>query len=228
MNQSNMTFLQTIEANWLLVAAVLVAALLLAIWLIGRATRPKVRDRRPDVLDEGAAPAQRNQALIDTPPAAAMASAPIVAPGGAGMMAGVGEVVAHAARDNAQAVEEVEEERASIEADMAQPEPAVAPDSEPVMPAPTAPLATETPAGPGEGDDLRKIKGVGPKLVTTLHALGVTRYEQIAGWTDADLDALDAQLGAFAGRPRRDSWVEQARLLSSGDTSDYESKFGKL
>jgi predicted flap endonuclease-1-like 5' DNA nuclease len=143
-------------------------------------------------------------------------------------MAGVGEAVAHAARDNAQAVEEVEEERASIEADMAQPEPAAAPDSEPVMPAPTAPLATETPAGPGEGDDLRKIKGVGPKLVTTLHALGVTRYEQIAGWTDADLDALDAQLGAFAGRPRRDSWVEQARLLSSGDKSGYESKFGKL
>jgi len=80
----------------------------------------------------------------------------------------------------------------------------------------------------GTADDLRKIKGVGPKLVTLLGSLGVTSYAQIAGWSEDDLDRIDAQLGGFAGRPRRDGWVEQARLLAAGDTKGYEAKFGKL
>jgi predicted flap endonuclease-1-like 5' DNA nuclease len=217
MNATDMTFLQMIEANWLLVTAALLIALLLVLWLFGRASRPKVRDRRPDVLDEGAAPAQRNQALIDTPPAASMAPPPIVPPAAAGTMAGLGEIVARGARDEVEAAEETQVEERAVQ------EPAFAPT------APAAPLeAAPQPVSAGEADDLRKIKGIGPKLVTTLHALGITRYAQIAAWTDADLDALDTQLGAFAGRPRRDSWVEQARLLSSGDTADYEAKFGKL
>ena len=65
-------------------------------------------------------------------------------------------------------------------------------------------------------------------MLTLLNSLGVTRFAQIAAWSDADLDDLDGKLGAFAGRPRRDNWVEQARLLASGDTGDYEAKFGKL
>ena len=77
-------------------------------------------------------------------------------------------------------------------------------------------------------DDLTRIKGVGPKLVQQLHALGVTSFEQIAAWDDAEIDRIDAQLGRFAGRIRRDAWTEQARLLSAGDTAGYEAKFGKL
>ena len=46
--------------------------------------------------------------------------------------------------------------------------------------------------------------------------------------TDADLATLDGKLGAFAGRPARDNWVEQAKLLSAGDAAGYEAKFGKL
>jgi predicted flap endonuclease-1-like 5' DNA nuclease len=86
----------------------------------------------------------------------------------------------------------------------------------------------ETADGEIVADDLRKIKGLGPKMLTVLHALGITTFAQIAAWTDADLDDLDTRLGAFAGRPRRDNWVEQARLLSGGDTGAYEAKFGKL
>ena len=77
-------------------------------------------------------------------------------------------------------------------------------------------------------DDLTRIKGVGPKLVQQLHALGVTSFDQIAAWDDADIDRIDAQLGRFAGRIRRDGWTEQARLLAAGDTAGYEAKFGKL
>jgi predicted flap endonuclease-1-like 5' DNA nuclease len=79
-----------------------------------------------------------------------------------------------------------------------------------------------------EGDDLSRIKGLGPKLRTLLAGLGITRFEQIASWSEADLDELDGKLGAFAGRPRRDNWVEQAKLLSAGNTAGYEEKFGKL
>lgn len=78
------------------------------------------------------------------------------------------------------------------------------------------------------GDDLTRIKGLGPKLARILADLGVTRFEQIAAWTEADLAAIDGKLGAFAGRPARDAWVAQAALLASGDVAAYEAKFGKV
>lgn len=79
-----------------------------------------------------------------------------------------------------------------------------------------------------EGDDLGRIKGVGPKLKALLTSLGITRYAQIAAWTEEDIARIDAQLGTFAGRATRDNWVEQARLLASGDTAAYEARFGKV
>jgi len=81
---------------------------------------------------------------------------------------------------------------------------------------------------PDDEDDLSQIKGLGPKLVETLRGLGVTRFAQIAAWDDADIDRIDAQLGRFQGRIRRDDWPAQARLLTAGDTAGYEATFGKL
>ncbi|WP_067732477.1 hypothetical protein [Novosphingobium naphthalenivorans] len=189
-----------IEANWLIFIAALLVGIAVAYWLFVHGTKPPRRDRRPDVLDEGAAPAQRNQALIDAPPAAQVdAPVHIDPPAMAGTMAGIGEVIAVAAQE---------------EVDNLAPEPA--PETVPEV------------AGAGEADDLRKIKGLGPKMLTLLTSLGITRYEQIAAWSDAELDELDTKLGSFAGRPRRDNWVEQAKLLAGGDTGAYEAKFGKL
>lgn len=84
------------------------------------------------------------------------------------------------------------------------------------------------PAPAAAGDDLGRIKGVGPKLKALLTSLGVTSYAQIAAWTDEDIAKIDAQLGTFAGRAKRDNWVEQAKLLANGDTAAYEAKFGKV
>jgi predicted flap endonuclease-1-like 5' DNA nuclease len=78
------------------------------------------------------------------------------------------------------------------------------------------------------GDDLTRIKGVGPKLVGILRSLGVTSFQQVADWSEADIDRVDAHLGRFQGRIRRDDWMTQARLLASGDTKGYEARFGKL
>lgn len=78
------------------------------------------------------------------------------------------------------------------------------------------------------GDDLTRIKGVGPKLAALLNSHGIKTFEQVAGWSEEDIDRIDGQLGRFEGRIRRDSWVEQAKLLSAGEDAAYEAKFGKL
>ena len=39
---------------------------------------------------------------------------------------------------------------------------------------------------------------------------------------------LDSKLGAFAGRPKKDNWMDQARHLAAGDKAAFEAQFGKL
>lgn len=206
-----------IEANLPVFAVALVLVLLVGWWLLRRGSSAPRRTHRPDVLDEGVAPAQRNQALIDAPAAAA-----IVPPPASGAMAGLGEIIAVAAQD------EVEQATLAEPASDAQPMPAAKPT--PAKPAPTkaASAPAVTPAVSGDGDDLSRIKGLGPKLRALLPTLGITTFAQIAAMTDADLDALDAKLGTFAGRPRRDNWVEQAKFLAAGDLNGFEGQFGKL
>jgi len=80
----------------------------------------------------------------------------------------------------------------------------------------------------GPGDTLTQLKGLGPKAASILNDLGVTRFDQIASWNAADVAAIDAQMGAFKGRIARDRWVEQAKLLSKGDTAAFEAEFGAL
>lgn len=100
----------------------------------------------------------------------------------------------------------------------------------PAEPPPAAPAEEERVAAPADGppDDLTRLKGLGPRLNGLLGQLGVSRYDQIAAWTPADIARIDAQLGTFRGRIERDGWVEQARLLAAGDVAGFEAKFGKL
>lgn len=217
-----------IEANWLIFIAALLVGIAVAYWVFVQGSKPARRQHRPDVLDEGASPAQRNQALIDSPPAAKFeAPVHLDPPPMAGVMAGIGEVIAVAAQEEADEARARKDEPQPEVPDAPEPPQTIAAEPD-ATPAPAAPPISETAEGEVAADDLRKIKGLGPKMLTVLHSLGITSYAQIAAWTDADLDQLDARLGAFAGRPRRDNWVEQARLLSSGDTGAYETKFGKL
>ena len=88
-----------------------------------------------------------------------------------------------------------------------------------------APKAAKASKGP---DNLRLIKGLGPKLNTMLNDLGVTRFDQIAALDAAAVAALDAKLGTFAGRITRDNFVDQAGLLAKGDVAGFEAKYGKL
>ncbi|MEM7529918.1 MAG: NADH-quinone oxidoreductase subunit NuoE [Pseudomonadota bacterium] len=65
------------------------------------------------------------------------------------------------------------------------------------------------------GDDLRKIKGVGPKLAAALQGLGIYTYDQIASWGPKESAWVNARLD-IRGRIERDDWVGQAKLLRSG------------
>ena len=82
-------------------------------------------------------------------------------------------------------------------------------------------------AATADGDDLTRIKGLGPKIANLLNELGVNRFAQIAEWDDAKIEEIDAKLGRFQGRIRRDAWVDQAKLLSSQDESGFTSRFGQ-
>ena len=76
--------------------------------------------------------------------------------------------------------------------------------------------------------DLSQLKGVGPKFADRLKASGIDRIDQIAGWSGADVQVIDGQMGEFRGRIEGDRLVEQAKLLTEGRYTEYETLFGKL
>ena len=159
----------------LVLGIVILLALLIAWWIMRRPAG-RVRTETVDVLTPGAAPATRNTLLVDAPP--------VVAPPGAELLGGIGEIISAAATSSATSLD--------------------------------------------DADNLTRIKGLGPKIATLLRGLGVTRFDQIAAWSEADVARIDSQLGTFQGRIARDNWIEQARYLSAGDVSGFEAKFGKV
>lgn len=204
---------------WPLILVALLIGVAVAWLMLGASRKTKVeRSESGDVLDEGSAPAKRNQALIDAPPAAAAvpppppaepAPTPVVAP----EPPPAPEPEAPAASAAPQGRPETLRDAGGM--------------SQPVRAA-VAARRREEEANAAAADDLTQIKGVGPKLSAMLHSLGVTSFAQIAGWNDADVERVDAQLGQFQGRIRRDNWIEQAGLLAAGNTAGYEDRFGKL
>lgn len=84
------------------------------------------------------------------------------------------------------------------------------------------------PAASGDPDNLRLIKGVGPKLNTLLNNLGITRFDQIAAWKEAEIAEVDQYLESFSGRITRDAWIDQAKYLAKDDIAGFEKKYGKL
>ena len=62
-------------------------------------------------------------------------------------------------------------------------------------------------------DDLKVIKGVGPKLEGVLNGFGVQTWEQVAAFTDEDQATVNDALDSFPGRIYRDEWVPQAQAI---------------
>ncbi|WP_319824211.1 NADH-quinone oxidoreductase subunit E [Thalassovita sp.] len=83
-----------------------------------------------------------------------------------------------------------------------------------------------TAARAGGADDLKKIKGVGPKLEQTLNELGFYHFDQIAKWTDAEIAWVDNRL-KFKGRITRDDWIGQATQLAAGEDTEFSKRVDK-
>lgn len=109
------------------------------------------------------------------------------------------------------------------------PEPEPAPEPAP-QPAPAAatgggtrPAGLDGPRG-GAADDLKRIKGVGPKLEALLNRMGFYHFDQVAGWTADEVAWVDDNLEGFKGRVSRDQWIDQAKLLAAGGETEFSKK----
>ena len=62
-------------------------------------------------------------------------------------------------------------------------------------------------------DDLKKIKGVGPKLEEALNAAGIYTFEQVGKMTEKEYDLLDELLDTGKGKAKKDDWAAQVKSL---------------
>jgi NADH-quinone oxidoreductase subunit E len=156
----------------------------------------------PAVAPQPDAPAVEPAA---TPAPAAVAPAPAVEPESvpAGRDAAISERVREAARAAGEAAKLMQD---------------------PVEPARPAGLDA---ARGGAPDDLKRIKGVGPKLEDLLHGLGYFHFDQIAAWNASEVAWIDSHLEGFHGRATRDAWGPQAKLLASGEETDFSQRVDK-
>ncbi|MCH2164023.1 MAG: hypothetical protein MK098_05150 [Marinovum sp.] len=76
----------------------------------------------------------------------------------------------------------------------------------------------------GTPDDLKQIKGIGPKLEQLCFTLGFYHFDQIAAWSADEVAWVDANLEGFKGRVTRDDWVAQAKVLSEGGTTEFSER----
>jgi NADH-quinone oxidoreductase subunit E len=120
------------------------------------------------------------------------------------------------------------------------PAPPAAPVSEPAVaaaataatagsPVADVPSASSKPGSlevPREGgpDDLKRIKGIGPRLEELLNSLGYYHFDQLAAWTAEEVAWVDSNLEGFNGRATRDDWVGQAKVLAGGGSTDFSQR----
>ncbi|MEP5153590.1 NADH-quinone oxidoreductase subunit E, partial [Planktotalea sp.] len=76
-------------------------------------------------------------------------------------------------------------------------------------------------------DDLKMIKGVGPKMEKLLNSLGFFHFDQVSKWSAEEVSWVDQNLEGFKGRVSRDNWVEQAKVLASGGETEFASRVKK-
>jgi predicted flap endonuclease-1-like 5' DNA nuclease len=86
---------------------------------------------------------------------------------------------------------------------------------------PAKPARAKTEDGPvrlsgprkGKADDLKEIEGIGPAMEKLVNEMGFYHFDQIAGWSDADVAWVDGRMKNFKGRIVRDRWIAQAKLI---------------
>ena len=75
----------------------------------------------------------------------------------------------------------------------------------------------------GGGDNLTLIDGVGNALEKKLFALGIYKFSQIAKWSKENEAWVGNELG-FPGRPERENWVKEAKILAEGGMTEHAKR----
>ena len=98
------------------------------------------------------------------------------------------------------------------------------PSKEPVATAPRAPIHAGLPRAQSQpAENLKLIKGIGPKSESQLNRLGVNRFQHVAEWSAAEQAHYGKAL-AFPGRIEREDWVGQARILAKGGITEFAKR----
>ena len=78
-----------------------------------------------------------------------------------------------------------------------------------------APKTAASKAAAAKADDISLIGGIGPKILKALNDMSITTLAQVAAWTPADVERIEADLKQ-KGRVGREEWIEQAKDLLAG------------
>ena len=101
------------------------------------------------------------------------------------------------------------------------PAPVTKPDGKVSLMDANRPKAVEL--APDDADDLKRIKGIGPKNQDALNELGVFTFAQIADWTPENVDWIEGYL-SFPGRIEREDWIAQAKVLATGGETEFAKR----
>lgn len=82
--------------------------------------------------------------------------------------------------------------------------------------------------GPTDGtpDDLKLIKGIGPKFEKDLNGKGIYYFRQIGAWKKKDVTMVEGVIDSIPGRIERDDWVKQAKGFAKATPSKGRKKPG--
>lgn len=75
----------------------------------------------------------------------------------------------------------------------------------------------------GQADDLKEIKGVGPKIEVQLHALGFYHFDQIAALRKAERVWLDEKL-VGSSEAQIEKWQADAKVLAKGGETEFSKR----
>jgi len=75
----------------------------------------------------------------------------------------------------------------------------------------------------GKKDDLKRIKGIGPKIEKTLNELGIYHLDQIAKWSPKTVEWINTSI-KFKDRIQREKWIEQAKKLAAGKDTEFSRR----
>ncbi len=82
-------------------------------------------------------------------------------------------------------------------------------------------IAARTRGGePRVEDNLKRIRGIGPKIAAMLYGMEITSFRQIARFERDDIASVAAALDSFPDRIERDDWMSSAARL-------HEEKYGE-